>query len=308
MSISLFTPIPSQQHSKTILTSMGLALLLSSCSGLPTGITSQVSNNETPPAKAAPLPAPKKQLPSPVRMALTIDYSGSASRNRILPLTLNHLQPLFHVLQQYGGEIALIPICSDSNRPAYRLRISEPPKMDQTTWKTLPKPTPPPDEANPFELQELVENYRQELQQYNDAQTVNANLLEQHQQTTNQWKEETQKAIQRYQEQIKPILERPATCQETDVSGAVERAELFLGEDTTIWVRPPENFLLLITDGLDTRNKTQIRLKTSPQVLVVNGTGSEGVLSEIPHKSFESNRAAFDYLKITIETGQAHEQ
>ena len=121
------------------------------------------------------------------------------------------------------------------------------------------------------------------------------------------WKEETQKAIQPYQEQIKPILERPATCKETDMSGAVERAELFLGEDTTIWVRPPENFLLLITDGLDTRNKTQIRLKTSPQVLVVNGTGSEGVLSEIPHKSFESNRAAFDYLKITIETGQAHE-
>ena len=258
--------------------------------------TEMVSSGSTSPVAPPEVTQPNPQDQSPPnKIAVVIDKSVSIQANRIRAVTLNDLNPVFDLIQQYGGELALIAVCDDSNRPASRLRISQPPQFKTEQWKNIRKPTPPPDNSNAFQLLELKEQYSKNIANFNHAQTENRQLLAEHNQEIAQWKATVKQQVQEFRRELKPLLSQPLHCQSTDIWGAIKRVNLFLSEDTSIWSIKPTKYAVFISDGVDTVKRQPVSLEAT-EILLVNGSGSVGVFQTLPHKAFESPESAFYFL------------
>lgn len=241
--------------------------------------------------------------PAPIRIVVAMDFTGSREKHRILSLTLEDLQPLFALLKKVGGEIAFLAICESSNRPALRLHLESPPRLNAQDFQRVAAPVPPDKNGNPFQLEEQQKQYEKEFAAYNQIQLANQQKLEAHKQQLARWQSAADTKIQQYQAQLKPLLSQPSNCQHTDIGGAVTRANLFLAEDTSTWSVPPKNYAVFITDGLDTVGQKPVAFNGETEVFLVNGSGSKGVLAQLPHKSFESPTAAFRYLSARVNSG-----
>lgn len=220
--------------------------------------------------------APPDRLPM-VRIAVVIDKSGSAPRNRIPPMSPEQFKPFFDVLRERGGELAVGVIQEDSNRPLRRLRIAPPP----------PSPPPLPDNINPYDMERLSQYGEAEKKYQGDLERRRHNLEDE---------------ILTFQDRLKSILDAAPNAKRSDIGRAVARAELFLQEPTS-HPHPIRRYGVLITDGADNVTGQIPPVESGATYVVVNGTGVLGVLDELSTRSFESPPAAFDFVSRLASGG-----
>lgn len=242
----------------------------------------------------------------PIKVAVAIDLSGSIHSHRIALPQVKHLQPIFEILSKAGGELAIGLVCDDSNQPLARVRINEPPKIDLDVIAISSPPEAPDPNINPFDFVELQEAYLEELADYQEETAKIGQHLDEHDEALEQHQEQVANALSLAHKKIEPLLSQKADCQKTDLWGAVQRINIFLAEDNSNWSQAPQLYALFVTDGLDTQQNASARIVPQADVLIVNGSGSIGIFSELPHKSFESFFSALSYIRSDFLKGGAN--
>ncbi len=276
-----------------------ILILLSSCRALPEVAVEQVQPVETVEVKTQ-IDNYLQSQPSPVQpLAISIinDVTGSAPEHRIQPVTLDQLKPIFDHLKQHGGEVAFISICDDSNRPALRITLDEPPRQLSASDLINPQPPVSPDKkGNPLKMTELVREYEAKIPNYQKDLNQDLQTVEQHKEQIQKGQTESEQKLKQSEEQIKLLLSQTPNCQNTDIWGAVTRTNLFLNEDRSNWTHRPQRYAVFITDGLHNTSHQPVQIESKTEILLVNGSGSVGVFQNLDYKSFESAPAAFRYL------------
>ncbi len=233
---------------------------------------------------------------SPVKIVVAVDFSGSAPNNRIQRPSADDLQPLFELLLEFGGELAILMICDYSDRPLLRARIPEPPQIPFDNLNETIPPTPPATTGNPFKLAEQQTDYEEKLRVYREKQAENQQVLAVFEDDLARHQEAAGLILEAFHLDLVELLESRKVCQTTDIWGSVQRADLFLAEPTTAWSSPPSQYAVFITDGLDTVGQTSASFTSEVQLLLVNGTASLGIFTKLPHHKFESTGSALEHL------------
>lgn len=216
----------------------------------------------------------------PVEIAIAQDFTISGPHNLVQPLQPAHLDPLFELLQQHGGEIGVGSVEEDSNRSLIRLRIDPAPMC----------PPPPPKKANPFAQAQSRAEYQEQVATREEFVRM--------------WREATSSAISEFLAAAKPFLAQSADRRSSDVWGAVARLDLFLAEPDTEWGVTPHKYLILNSDGLHTTKRPPVALRSGARLVVVNGAGVAGSLASLDPVLFESAEAAIRWIVTTESTGR----
>lgn len=234
----------------------------------------------------------------PTKIALIKDETLSTETNRIAQMTPDEVQPLFTPLKQNGGEIALIGLCDNSDRPALRVHIPSPPRLSPSDLQQVNKPTAPDTRGvSPFKLAEINAEHQSQQVRYQQQEQENQAVIQQHQEKLTQWQTDTEQKLQAFSTQLQPFLEKPATCQSSNVYSALGRADTFLNEVDGSWAKAPKNFALLVTDGLHNTDTPSVQMHSDAEILLVNGgSGEKGIFANFQHRSFEAVSAAVRYL------------
>ena len=235
----------------------------------------------------------------PTRIVLVKDETLSSETNRIRETTIAEVQPLFPLLKQNGGEMAYMSLCDNSDRPAVRVHIASPPRLSSSDLHQANQPAAPDTRGvSPFKLPKIEAEYQNELARYQQLQQENEATLQQHQKALAQWQRDAEQKLEAFSSQIEPLLEKPATCQSSNVWSALRRADIILSEVDGGWAIPPKNFALLVTDGLHNTDTPSVQMRSDAEVLLVNGSGESGIFVNFQHRSFEAVSAAVRYLAV----------
>lgn len=222
----------------------------------------------------------KAARPQPVKICVFLDKSGSANQTRVEQIRREELASLVALLRQTGGALAFGLIRDNSNLPLLRLSIDPPPIAPLLTKKG--------------------ENVFQGALDRAEHQKEMARFSIKHR----RWEEETDRRVHAFTEKIGPILEQRAYARRTDIWGAVQRADLFLGEDYAVWGGQTKRFIIFISDGQDNVKMPAVtEMKSGPRMIVVNASGSVGSLEPFNPVRFESNEAAFNYIIASNQGG-----
>jgi hypothetical protein len=100
-------------------------------------------------------------------------------------------------------------------------------------------------------------------------------------------------------EAARPRLQEPAKDKTTDISSALDRAELFLNEPGAVWPTETHRLIILNSDGIATTNRQPVEIKSGARLLLINGSGSLGTLEPLHPLRFESKQAALAYIAAT---------
>lgn len=264
--------------------------------------TTEIISESTP---VEQLIAQQPPVGHPTKIALIKDETLSTESHRIAPMTLGEIQPLLDLLEQNGGEIALIGLCENSDRPALRVHIPSPPRLSPSDLKQTDRPTAPDTRGvSPFKLAEINAQHQSQQVRYQQLQQENQAVIQQHQQALTQWQADTEQKLEAFSTQLKPLLGKPATCQSTNVWSALGRADTFLNE-VGGWTYPPRNFALLVTDGLHNTNTPSVQMRSDAEILLINGSGESGIFANFQHRSFEAVSAAVRYLIVEASSQEA---
>ncbi len=208
----------------------------------------------------------------PVKIAVLIDKTGSMGEARTPDPQPADFGQLEELLQKTGGEISVGIIRDNSNRPLLRLRLDVPP---------LP-PASPSKEQNVFAEQDSLEAYRNRLALYKGQLT--------------QLHSEAEEKVGIFSRGLEALIDQKADAPNTDLYGAVQRAELFLNESDITWPRPTRRYLVVVSDGMDNVRKEPIVVRSGAKVVVINGSGSLGALAHLKPEPFESLESAFRFV------------
>lgn len=247
-------------------------LLFLSLLGLVAGCRDHTS---LPPA-SAPAEAPQTRSRSLLKIVIMQDKSGSTATTRTQQLTVNDLEPLLEILGTQGeSDLGVAIINDNSDRPLLRVRIPVPPEPPTATPEDS-------QEGNPFDR--LYENEEDKPDAVFDKQV-------QH------WKTLRNDRLAAFRAAAEPLLAQKAQGL-TDIEGALARADQMLAEEELHWkVDQRHLYLLLITDGIPTVRRLRTKLKSTPTVLMVNGSGSVGALARLNPLRFESPQRAIQYIR-----------
>ena len=285
----------------SIVASLSLASSVVACSSQPDLSVREIETIEII-SESTPIEQLIAQQPPaghPTRIALIKDETLSIESHRITPMTLGEIQPLLDLLKQNGGEMALIGLCDNSDLPAVRVHISSPPRLSPANLQQANKPTAPDTKGvSPFKLEEIKTDYQTKFARYQQLQQENEVVIQQHQKALTQWQTDTEQKLEAFSTQIKPLLEKPATCQTTNVWASLRRADTYLSEVDGSWTYPPKNFALLVTDGLHNTDTPSVQMQSDAEILLVNGSGESGIFINFQHRSFEAVSAAVRYLVV----------
>lgn len=264
-------PWPLIKHRGSVAHSLAtLTLLLATGCGNPFATQSGAETQDTQPSTDRGLVT--TSAPSPTRVAIFLDKTGSVKESGVEQVQADDLKPLIEHLRRHGGEIGIGFIRDRSDRPLLRLRIDTPPVA----------PTEPSDIKNPFERANRMATYQEERKRYEEE-------LE-------DWDSQTSSEIDRYLSVVAKKLGQKADAQRTDFWGAVRRANLFLRESDASWAHPTKRFAIFITDGED-NVKTPAELPASgAMIILVNASTSVAALEKLNPVYFDSARAAFRFV------------
>lgn len=246
----------------------------------------------------------QKPLGPPVRIAVMLDKSGSANSTRVEQPGVEEFQKLLPLLLENGGELAVGVICDDSNRSLVRVRIEPPPVLVASSFNNPQMLVSPEDGGNAFDLQEIRQEYKEQLAAYNEQLETDRLTLEKHRQELQGWESESEERIKRFVPQLEPLLQHPVDCQSTDIWGAIARTGLFLNENDAVWSQSPRRFAVFITDGIHEAEGKKTAIGGGTEVLLINGSASAGVFKDLKHQPFESVSSAFLYLTQTTNGGK----
>jgi hypothetical protein len=222
----------------------------------------------------------KVARPQPVKICLFLDKSGSANHTRVEQIRREDLASLIELLRQSGGALAFGLIRDNSNLPLLRLSIDPLPIAPSLSGK----------KGNVFTDALDRAEHQKEMERFNAKHR--------------QLEGETDRRVHAFMEKVEPILSQRADARRTDIWGAVRRADLFLDEDDTAWGQPTKRFVVFISDGQDNvRTPAVAEMKSGPQMIVVNASGSVGSLVGFNPKRFESVGSAFNHIVASIQGG-----
>ncbi|WP_144053280.1 hypothetical protein [Xenococcus sp. PCC 7305] len=240
----------------------------------------------------------KNQPPetTPIRIGVTQDKTSSLEANRVKRLSLEKLDPLLEFIGKNGGELAYLRACNDSNMPMSRVKISQPPRLDDQDLLALTLPTKPDENANPLFAHEGEEQRQKERETFKEGFEHNSAIIAAHEEAIKDWETSTQNKLNQYRQQLQTLSQQPLDCPATDIYGAIQRNSLFFQEDTSIWTKKPQDWIIFITDGLHNTANQKANFPQDTNVLLVNGGTTVGVFKDIEHQSFEAPTAAIDYV------------
>lgn len=228
--------------------------------------------------RPTPPPAAEAQATAtarPLRCCIMQDLSGSIADNRVPRITPAELQELAGMLSESGGELGFGILQEQSDRTLVRLAVEQAP------------PPPPPRPQNPLDL-ELWERERQKAEQARLA-----------------WQAEQQRRTEAFLRQAEARMQGKL-AQRSDVCGAIRRCELMLAEPT-----PADSLrvLMLVSDGLHNVRDSACPERLAPQttLLLINGSGLQGVVEAYRPLRFESFTAAIRHLRSMFEGGEGRE-
>jgi hypothetical protein len=152
----------------------------------------------------------------------------------------------------------------------------------------VPPPTPVKhDVQNPFERAEQDSAFQDDVDAYNTKRQ--------------RWETDVNQRINAFLVTVRPRLQQPAREKATDITSALERAELFLNEPNGSW--PAETvehkYIILNSDGIATTNRKPLEIRSGARLLLVNGSGSLGTIGPLHPLQFESKQAALDFIAAT---------
>ena len=286
-------------HFLSLLTSVSLASFVVACSSTPDLSVQELRTTDilTESTSVERLISEQSASSAPNRIVVVKDNTLSREQHHLPPMTLDAVQPLLDLLKQYGGEFALITLCDRSDRPAERVYIATPPTLSPSALHQTNKPTPPDTKGiSPFQLEDIQQEYQDKQTRYQQQQAENKQIVAQHQAALAQWEQDSEQTLETFSAQIKPLLEAPATCRESNVWEAILRSDSFLIESHEIWAHSPKNFLLLLTDGLHNTDTPPVQMEANAEVVLVSGSGESGVFGSFHHQSFEAVDAAVRYI------------
>lgn len=221
-------------------------------------------------AQSAPA-RPVAQQPV-LRVALFIDQTGSMEQARVPHVSADSVTPLLDRLQATGGELAVGLIRDRSDAPLARVFVPVPPS---------PPVFPPHKAANIFEKAKEQRREDEERARYTARQQA--------------WHADAAARINAFAESIAPLFQNP-DAPATDIHAALVRADVFVSEPNGFG-QPVTNLVILVTDGIETVSpETPAQFKAPAELLLVNGTGSEGQLEPLHPIRFEALDAAIRYV------------
>ena len=200
-----------------------------------------------------------------VKVAVLQDKTGSTSQTRTPQMSMKNIEDLVDFIRPCGGEIGFGLINEQSNASLHRLRIDTRPSG---------QPKEPDHDGNPIMAQREMEKYRKAKESY--AERVLA------------WWSESDKKIQAFKEEIKPLLTQEANAPRSDFFGGIQRANLFLQESSISWAQPTVGVLLIVGDGIDNVGARYDVLDKATVVILVNGSASVGSLAPMNPTRFEN--------------------
>ena len=154
-----------------------------------------------------------------------------------------------------------------------------------------PPPTQPskPDVQNAFEraeqealLQERLDKYAEDL---------------------NRWRDDVDSRVNSFMNAARGRLQGPMSGKTSPVYSALGRAELFLNEPAAVWGEQPRRFIIMNSDAVDTTKAKPVAIKSAATLMLVNGSGSLGVLATQHPLQFESVQSALDYIAAAEKGG-----
>ena len=215
-----------------------------------------------------PPPAPPDQ--TPVRMALLLDKSISATRTRTVQPSPQVFATLITLLRLVGGELRVGFIGDQTNGVLIRLRIDAQPA----------KPSAPESATkSPFLRRRKENDYLKQLEEY--------------EQRYQHWRTISEPRITAFLNDVTPLLAQKPRAKDSDVCVALSRAELFLNEEQPSL---SQRFVVLISDGQDSTERACPPLSSGAKLIVVNGSGTLGSLSNLQPIRFESVEQAFESI------------
>ena len=225
----------------------------------------------------------QKQNPT-IDVFLGLDKTGSATNNRIPQMSIEQVKPLLKLVSQQGGELRIATICDDSDRSMAKIQFDRSPAPP-----SVPTALPPNGTINSFKMAQLRRQHQQAESQYQTDRAAFDRAVQQRK-TNNEGKTVA------FLQQIKPTLEKTASCGSTDIVGVLQRGDLFLQEPGSAGSK---KVALLITDGIHNISTAPVKLPwhNSAEVLTVSGGKGVGILSNLKPRSFESIDAAIRYIE-----------
>jgi hypothetical protein len=220
------------------------------------------------------LASPQQDAVAPVLFAGFDDESGSIKSARITRLQERDLVTLIDILRLTGGELAFGLIGDATDRPLLRLRIPVPPIRPAKT-----------------EIQNAFERAEQ------DAQFQG--LVEKYEADVRHWKEDVDLRVNAFLDAVRPRLQGKAMARRSPIYTALTRSELFLNEPGNAWPMTPHRYIILNSDAIDTTKSTPVTIKSGATLILINGSGSVGVLESLHPLRFESIQAALEYITAT---------
>lgn len=216
----------------------------------------------------------REPSPFPVLFAVFDDKSGSMKSARVTPLAEEDLAALIKTLRITGGELAFGLIGESTDRPLLRLRIPVPPQ--RPTKREV---------QNAFERAEQDALFQEQLEKYE------ADMRH--------WEADVDQRASSFLDAVRPRLQEKATAKRSPINSALTRSELFLNEPVTAWPKAPHRYIILNSDAIDTTKSSPISLKSGATLLLINGSGSMGLLESLNPLRFESVQAALDHITAT---------
>jgi hypothetical protein len=219
----------------------------------------------------APPPPALSQQPI-MRVALFIDQTGSMEQARVAHVTADSVTPLLDRLQVAGGELAVGLIRDRSDAPLARVFVPVPPSPPVFQARKA---------ANIFEKAKERRREDEERARYAARQQA--------------WHADAAARINAFTESIASLFEN-ADAPATDIHAALLRGDVFVAEPNAFG-QPVTNVVILVTDGVETVNpETPAQFRAPAELLLVNGTGSEGQLEALHPIRFEALDAAVRYV------------
>jgi hypothetical protein len=202
-------------------------------------------------------------------MALMVDKSISARKTRTEQPGPQVLDIPIKLLRLVGGELRVGSIGDQTNDVLVRLKIDAPPV----------KP-PAPDATNsPFRRRQIVNDYLKQLEAY--------------EQSYQSWRAIAEPRIKVFLDEVTPLLAQKPNTNGSKVCVALSRAELFLNEE-----QPPrsDRYVVLVSDGQDSGERACPPLSSGAKLILVNGSGALGSLTNLQPTRFESVEQAFESI------------